>query len=463
MENTSVLQRKLLLRDIVDVASIQSVCETFAGLYGVAVKIFDPEGTKVVDAKADSGLCAYVFAFPKGRASCTKLVGEIKALSVEKEAKAELTCFTGNHYKLVPIVYDLEYLGKIVLGPYFPADVSELPEELLLLDPRIEKPMLEHHAARYRRLTEDTVSRIVESVAKVLDVLLFTGYKSHLASATHLEAISESWRELSEKNKKLQESLDRLKELDRLKSNFLATVSHELRTPLTSVIGYSEMLLDGLAGALSTEQREYVQTIMEKGESLLSMISSILDVSKIEQGQLRLSYGDVDIRPLIEESIQVVRPLAIRRRQVLEWAASEGLPSFRGDKDKIRQVLINLLGNAEKFTPEGGAIRVFAEMAQMPGVRIDEASALFSPYAGRAVRVRVMDTGIGIPTDRQEKIFDIFYQVDNSSTREHGGCGLGLSIVKSYVEAHQGKVTVESEVGRGSTFSLYLPLEPSGL
>jgi signal transduction histidine kinase len=454
----SVLQRKVHLRDIIDMASLQSVCDAFSSLWDVAVKVFDADGAKMVDAKVDSGLCAYVFTFPRGRSQCTKLVGEIKSLSVQGVRVAERQCFTGNRYRIVPLVYDAEYLGKLVFGPYFPSDMAEFPESLVHLDARIDRGALGELAARYARLDDATVDRAVAALAKTLDVLLFTGYRSHLASTMHLEAIGESYRELNEKNRRLQDSYDRLRELDRLKSNFLATVSHELRTPLTSVIGYSEMLLDGLAGEMSKEQRDYVKTIMEKGESLLHMISSILDVSKIEQGQLKLNLSLVDIGAIAEEAVEVVRPLAVRKRLALEIAMSGALPRFHADRDKVRQVLINLLGNAVKFTPEHGIIRVLIDLASMPGGRTDEADALFSPYAGNAMRVRVADTGIGIPEDRLEKIFDIFYQVDNSSTREYGGCGLGLSIVKSYVEAHGGRVSVESEVARGSVFSTFWPL-----
>jgi signal transduction histidine kinase len=458
VEASSVLQRQLHLRDIVEVSALQDLCQSFANLYGVAVKIFDASGDKLVDAKAPSGLCAYVFTFPRGRTLCTKLVGEIKALSVEGRESAEPVCFTGNHYKIVPIQYDLEYLGKIVFGPYFPDSLAELPSELVQIDSRVDRKALEEHARTYRRLSSETVGRIVENMTKVIDVLLYTGYKSLLASSVHLEAITESYRELSEKNRRLQESLERLKELDRLKSNFLATVSHELRTPLTSVIGYSEMLLDGLAGDLAPEQREYVQTIMEKGENLLQMITSVLDVSKIESGQLKLALGETDLREVLEEAVRTVVPLAGKKRQSLDLTVESVLPVLSADRDKLRQVFVNLLGNAVKFTPEAGSIRVIADLVQAEK-RSGGKEDLFDAYAGKEVRVRVIDCGIGIPEDQQHKIFETFYQVDSSSTREYGGSGLGLAIAKSYVEAHGGRILVESAPGQGSTFSVLLPVD----
>jgi signal transduction histidine kinase len=455
-ETSSVLQRDVHLRDLVDLAALQELCQSFASLYGVAVKIFDAGGDKLAEGKAPSGLCAYLFTFPRGRSQCTQLVSEIKTINVGTGQAAEPVCFSGNHYKIVPIEYDHEYLGKIVFGPYYPADMDRLPDELLEIDPRIDRQRLAEYAAQYRRLTKESASRIAENLARVLDVLLFTGYKSMLASSMHLEASTESYRELCEKNKRLQESLERLKELDRLKSNFLATISHELRTPLTSVIGYSEMLLDGLAGPLAPEQREYVATIMEKGDHLLQMITSILDVSKIESGQLKLAVSEVDLAEVVEEAVRTVVPLAGKKGQSLDLVVEGALPVMRVDRDKVRQILVNLLGNAVKFTPEDGKIEVRAGLS--PTSHVPDEVDPFDPYAGQELRVRVTDTGIGIPADQHQKIFENFYQVDSSSTREYGGSGIGLSIAKSYAEAHGGRIIVESEVGKGSAFTVYLPI-----
>jgi signal transduction histidine kinase len=458
MEQTSsVLQRRIQLREIVELKSLQALCDSFAGLYGVAIKIFDATGDKLVDAKADSGLCSYIFTFPRGRTLCTQLVGEIKAMTVESGETLEPVCFSGNHYRIVPIEYDLEYMGKIVFGPYFPNSLARLPDELLQIDPKVDRALLEQHASRYRRLGDVTVGRIVDSLSKVVDTIIFAGYKSVLASSMHLEAISESYRELTDKNKRLEESIERLKELDRLKSQFLATVSHELRTPLTSVIGYSEMLLDGLVGDLSGDQRQYVETIMEKGENLLQMITSILDVSKIESGKLKMAFSDTDVTEVLEEAVRTVVPLAGKKRQTLDLKVEGVLPVIRADRDKLRQVFVNLLGNAVKFTPEAGGLCVHADLSPLDSA--PEEPDPFNAFSGKEIRIRVQDTGIGIPKEKQEKIFEAFYQVDSSSTREYGGSGLGLTIVKNFIEEHHGRVTVESEKGQGSTFTVFLPID----
>jgi two-component system, NarL family, sensor histidine kinase BarA len=273
-------------------------------------------------------------------------------------------------------------------------------------------------------------------------VMIFTGHKNLIAAKLHIEAVTESYRELQEKNRALEDSYAKLKELDRLKSNFLATMSHELRTPLTSVIGYSEMMLEGLGGPLTAEQREYLGIIMEKGENLLQLITSILDISKIEAGRVRLVLSEVDAAQVMRDAVATVLPLA--RKKGLKVSCEPGnLPRFHADRDKVRQCLVNLCSNAVKFTPAGGNIAVTAE--KLPDERI---------------AMRVTDTGIGITDEHVNRVFEVFYQVDGSSTREYGGAGLGLAIVKSFVEAHGGEVSVTTTPGSGSTFSVVLPIRP---
>jgi signal transduction histidine kinase len=277
----------------------------------------------------------------------------------------------------------------------------------------------------------------------LLDVMVFTGHKNLITAKLHIEAVTDSYRELAEKNSRLEDSYARLKELDRLKSNFLATMSHELRTPLTSVIGYSEMMLEGLGGPLTAEQREYLGIIMEKGENLLQLITSILDISKIEAGRVRLVLSEVDASQLMRDAAATVLPLA-RKKGVKVGCEPAVLPKVMADRDKLRQCLVNLCSNAVKFTPAGGTIKVSAE--PMPGDRL-------------AIHVR--DSGIGIAEEHLAKVFDVFFQVDGSSTREYGGAGLGLAIVKSFVEAHGGEVAVRSTAGAGTTFTLVLPFRPA--
>jgi len=330
----------------------------------------------------------------------------------------------------------------VVFGPFVPDDLQGLPDSLTAISADFDAAAAAGYQQKIRRVPQPTAEKIVKHFMDLVDVMVFTGHKNIIAARLHIEAVQESYRELSEKNRQLEESFAKLKELDRLKSNFLATMSHELRTPLTSVIGYSEMMLEGLGGPLTAEQREYLSIIMEKGENLLQLITSILDISKIEAGRVRLVLSEVEVGQLLKDAVATILPLA--RKKGLK-VSCEPAPALRltGDREKLRQCLINLASNAVKFTPAGGTLTVYSEV--LPGER---------------VALRVTDTGIGIADEHLDRIFDVFYQVDGSSTREYGGAGLGLAIVKSFAEAHGGQITASSRPGAGSTFSLVLPLRP---
>jgi signal transduction histidine kinase len=274
----------------------------------------------------------------------------------------------------------------------------------------------------------------------------------------HLATVRDSYRELQDKTTKLQQAYDRLKELDRLKSNFLATVSHELRTPLTSIIGYSEMLVEGIAGDMTDEQREFVRTIREKGEQLLGLIKGLLDLSKLESGTMSMRKQNVDVRGLIQDVAQTLTPTARKKGVDLSVSVASALPPLWADPERIRQILLNLTENAVKFTPLGGKVMLSAELGSMESTSDADGGGLVLLSTKRsAIELRVTDTGIGIPEDERPRVFDAFYQVDSSSTREQGGTGLGLSIVKRLAEAHDGTVRIESNFPTGSVFVVQLP------
>jgi signal transduction histidine kinase len=309
------------------------------------------------------------------------------------------------------------------------------------------------------RLGGPDAQRLDAHVRATLDLLVFSGLKAHMASSMHMASVQESFRELTDKNKKLQEAYERLKELDRLKSNFLATVSHELRTPLTSIIGYSEMIIEGIAGEINEEQREFLNTIHEKGEQLLELIKSLLDLSKLESGTMSLRRGETDCGTLAEQVVSTLAPAARKRGVVLSVDAEEGLPTLLADASRLRQVLNNLSENALKFTPEGGEVtitvrKVLLENEDAGGF----GSALMAPAQRPAIEFSVRDTGIGIPLEQRDRVFDAFYQVDSTSTREVGGTGLGLSIVKRLVDAHDGAIRVEANEPKGTAFVVTLPI-----
>jgi len=438
----SVLQAQVSLGDLLDLKSFTEVCQSFAELYRVGLKVFDATGNKLVDVKVgNADFCGYIWQKPDGRSQCIATVGRVKSDEVAEEATPTIfDCFSGCRYAVQPVMYEGDVIGRIVFGPFVPEDLVSLPATLTSISSDFDERLATGYQQKIRRVSQPTAEKIIKHFGDLLDVLVFTGHKNLLTARLHIEAVQESYRELQEKNRQIEESYSALKELDRLKSNFLATMSHELRTPLTSVIGYSEMMLEGLGGPLTAEQREYLGIIMEKGESLLQLITSILDISKIDAGRVRLVISEVDVGQVMRDAVATVMPLARKKGLKVMWEPSP-MPRVYCDREKVRQCLINLVNNAVKFTPAGG--QVVLEARPVPGDRIG---------------LVVTDTGIGIGSDHLPRVFDVFYQVDSSSTREYGGAGLGLAIVKSYIEAHGGEVKVESVVGRGTTFTVVLPL-----
>jgi len=291
--------------------------------------------------------------------------------------------------------------------------------------------------------------------AEALDLLVHHAHARELAAATHEEAMRLTFAELTEHNARLQRAVARLEELDRLKSNFLATMSHELRTPLTSVIGYAEMMAEGLAGPISSEQRDYLTTILGKADQLLGLITAVLDVSSLESGQLALERATLSLNDLVASELATFAPAAGRRGISIQLEAC-GDAIVVGDRRKIRQVVSSLVSNAVKFTPDRGKVGVALRRGPL---------AAHGPGSGDdatpAIQLVVTDSGIGISRDLVAKIFEPFFQVDSSSTRAFGGTGLGLTLAKAYVEAHGGQIWVDTAPGQGSTFTATFPLPPA--
>jgi signal transduction histidine kinase len=237
----------------------------------------------------------------------------------------------------------------------------------------------------------------------------------------------------------IEDKSQQLEAASRHKSEFLANMSHELRTPLNAIIGFSEVLAEQMFGDVNAKQAEYLQDILESGRHLLSLINDILDLSKIEAGHMELEPADFDLPGAIDNALTLVRERATRRGITLGSTIDERLGMIRGDERKVKQILLNLLSNALKFTPEGGRIEVGA-------VRHDEVA-----------EVSVTDTGIGIEPADQEAVFEEFRQV-GAAERKAEGTGLGLALSRKFVELHGGKIWVRSELGRGSTFTFTLPV-----
>ena len=240
----------------------------------------------------------------------------------------------------------------------------------------------------------------------------------------------------------IQEKSRLLEAANRHKSEFLANMSHELRTPLNAIIGFSEVLLQGMFGALNEKQREYQQDVLSSGRLLLSLINDILDLSKVEAGRVELELGEFSLPAALEHGVTMIRERASRHGIRVEIEV-DGVDRIVADERKVKQIVANLLSNAVKFTPDGGRVDVRAER--------DDGE----------VRVAVRDTGIGIEPADRERIFEEFQQASRDPERSREGTGLGLALSKRYVELHGGRIWVDSEVGKGSTFTFALPLLPA--
>ena len=251
-----------------------------------------------------------------------------------------------------------------------------------------------------------------------------------------------------------QSARARADEASAAKSRFLATMSHELRTPLNAILGYTELMELGVAGPVSTGQRDYHERVRASGRHLLGLINEVLDFSKLEAGHIAVERVDASAIEAMAAALGLVRPQAVLRTVELTERLDCGVDvRYAADPDRVRQVLVNLLSNAVKFTPDGGAVEVSCG-------QLDDGGPGEPPTADGWVYVRVRDTGIGIARDEQERVFEPFVQAEEGHTRRAGGTGLGLAISRRLARLMGGDITLESRVGHGSTFTLWLPGAP---
>jgi len=265
-----------------------------------------------------------------------------------------------------------------------------------------------------------------------------TWERAHLLGIAHLAGIAIE-RKRAEQD--LREAMETAEMASRAKSKFLANMSHELRTPLNAIIGFSEIMRDGLFGELgSPRYSEYAKDIHDSGSHLLSVIDDILDISKIEAGRYPIEEQELDLAEIIQWSIEIVRPRTSEKRQGVSLTVPDGLPHIHADMRAMRQIMLNLLSNASKFTPDQGRIDVVVRLRENGDVEL-----------------AVSDTGIGIPAEKLEEVMEPFRQVDESTARQHGGTGLGLPITRSLAELHGGTFHLTSALGRGTVATIVLP------
>jgi len=227
------------------------------------------------------------------------------------------------------------------------------------------------------------------------------------------------------------------KEIEKMKEDFVHSITHDLRSPMTSVRGFVEVLLDGSAGKINEEQREFLKIIDASSRKLLGMINNILDVAKLETGKMKLNLTEFDTKETVERVVKIMEPQAVKSGVKLSSQGFDSFPMIRADSDLMERVIMNLVSNVIKFTPSEGRVDIIGQ--DLPD----------------RIQIAVVDTGQGIPPDYLEKVFDKFQQVETGG--EKRGSGLGLTIAKYGVEAHLGKIWVESEIGKGSRFSFWLP------
>jgi signal transduction histidine kinase len=252
------------------------------------------------------------------------------------------------------------------------------------------------------------------------------------------------FQEIQEKNEQLEVANLKLRDLDRLKSDFVANVSHELRTPLTAIKGAVDLVLREVPGPLNEKQTHYLNRVRSNTQHLAGLINDLLDLSKIESEKIEVRSSRVSLAGLVHEVVETLRPVAAEKEIALEATISAPSILVWADRDKINQVLMNLIGNAIKFTPAQGRVEVSA-----------------SKDGNESVQVSVSDTGPGIPPGEKQMIFDKFYQIAQAGDSKPKGTGLGLAICKALVELHGGRIWVESDLNHGSTFYFTLPASPS--
>ena len=264
-------------------------------------------------------------------------------------------------------------------------------------------------------------------------------------------------------------------EANRAKSEFLANMSHELRTPLNHILGFTELVLDKRCGELNELQEEYLTDVHQSSEHLLSLINDILDLSKVEAGKLELELSDMDLRQVLKNSLVMVKEKAMKHRIGLVSNINSIPKIIKADERKIKQIIYNLLSNAVKFTPDGGEVSLNTRMVDClvrPAARWDDpkylkiieedsdCSGVENMQRHKCIEISVSDTGIGLKSEDQDRIFRPFEQADGSASRKYQGTGLGLSLTKKLVQLHGGKIWVESEgEAKGTVFSFVIPID----
>jgi len=267
-------------------------------------------------------------------------------------------------------------------------------------------------------------------------------YKEINVTASRLGRRKQSMEQNENFQKSTEEQIIQLKKLDKIKSNFLSLTSHELRTPMSVIKGYIQMLLKGNFGTINGEQKHALDVILQNSNRLDTLIQDILDISRLESGTMKFIPERTNVKNMVEQTIETMQSIADTKNIKINISLEENTPDLIIDQERVKQAIVNLLNNAIKFSYEGSIITIFVTKT------------------GNYVLFEIQDSGRGIPKDKQDKIFEIFYQADSERDRKFGGVGLGLAISRGIILSHGGNIWVESEPGKGSKFRLTLPITP---
>lgn len=345
---------------------------------------------------------------------------------------------------------------SVVFNPsslHFAAPKFRNSDLLATIDRHLIELKKDTRSVYYRSLTRWTAEDVETSIPSwipvtglgILGALLISlsisiVFKHKLDDKTRQlrESNAEMEKKIEERTRDLATALERAKEADYIKSAFLATMSHELRTPLNSIIGFTGIMLQGLAGPLNAEQAKQMGMVQNSSRHLLSLINDVLDISKIEAGQLEIVAAEFDLRAAVEKIARMLAPLAEQKGIAFALDIADNVGAFTADQRRVEQVIINLANNAIKFTERGQV-------------------TLACSVSGGTAKIRVEDSGIGIKAGDIPSLFTPFHQIDNGLSRKHEGTGLGLSISQRIVELMHGAIDVTSEYGQGSVFTVYLP------
>ena len=436
---TNKIRESLSIKEILAVVT-QQVIDVLSGDRAIIFQLFDNGNSQIVEESVHSNFL------------------NLKALNWDNEVWSQeiLDCYWQGKPRIVPDVMNdiwteclVEYSlkgqikSKIVAPILLESHISENHRWVATDGYKKLWGVLVVHACAEQREWQDSEAQLLQQVANQLAIAI--------QQASIYEESQQEIAERKQAEQQLTETNQQLARATRLKDEFLANMSHELRTPLNSILGMNEALQEEVFGGINERQLKALQTIESSSRHLLALINDILDVAKIESGQVTLELTATDLDSLCQSSLAFIKQQALAKRIKLIPRIPKHLPEIMLDERRIRQVLINLLNNAVKFTLEGGTITL--EVSQ-----VQRESSTTNPTPLNYLKIAVIDTGIGISAENIQKLFQPFIQIDSALNRQYNGTGLGLALVKRLVEIHGGTVELTSELGVGSCFAINLPI-----